>query len=203
MPLSTKFSLAMMIVAVICFLYGYISYQKYDWVIAKESADISQKGTHRFSFTSQRDAYYELVFEVERDLEAEALNCRPGVDVLDQNQCNGYFEKLLIDWSITQDGTEVASGKSNESSSGLWGSTVAKTLHRFATEQGKSYEVMAVIVEPDGSLAASQPAFKVSLDRTLHKNAFVIYSIAISIAYTIAGLAAIVWTGGFVYRWLN
>jgi hypothetical protein len=203
LSLSTKISIAILALAVSLFSYGYFSYARYAWVAAKKQIDVSNTNTHELSFISQMDSGYELELLTERNLDFKEQNCRLGIETDKKNECGDFKELLVIDWSIRQAGTEVASGKSNKSTSGFWGRrTMGKTLHRFKTEKGKKYIITAKTRVVDPALAITNPLIKVSVGRMEHKNAYVFSSLSFYASYFLGGIAVIIWLAGIIYRWL-
>ncbi|PVV13008.1 MAG: hypothetical protein B6D77_04805 [gamma proteobacterium symbiont of Ctena orbiculata] len=201
MPLATKISIVIFSLAVCAFAYGYFSYGKYDWIAAKEPINVTTNENYEISFKSQMDANYELELETERNLEFREQNCRLGIETFKKDECGKNIEKLIIQWSISEAGTKIASGKSSDTTSGFWGPNMGKTLHWFQTEKGKEYKVTAQITKTDPSLAVTNPFLKVSIGRMEHKGTFVISSLALYLSYLLAGIAVLTWLFGVVYRW--
>lgn len=201
MPLATRVSIVIFALAVCVFAYGYFSYEKYDWVAAEKPIDVAARGTYEIIFKSQMDANYELELETERNLEFREQNCRLGIETYKKDECGGNTEKLLIQWSISDGGTEIASGKSNDTTSGFWGPNIGKTLHWFQTEKDKEYKIAAEIINIDPALVVTNPSLKVSIGRMEHKGAFVISSLAFYASYFLTSIAVLIWLFVFVYRW--
>lgn len=204
MSLATKVSSIVFLLALFSFLYGYISYEKYDWVAAEKSINVAVHGEYRISFRSQMDARYELKLETERTLEFNEQSCLLGLKISDTFRCGDKIERLILQWSISEGSNEIAVGRSNESAFGFWGPTIGKTLFHFQTEKGKNYEIKAQVVNADPSLAGTDPTLKVSIGSLAHKNAAVVSSLAIYISYILASIAVLTWLVAFVNRrWIQ
>lgn len=201
MPLATKVSLVIFLLAVSMFAYGYFSYERYDWIAAEKPIDVTAHGTYEIAFKSQMNASYEFELETERNLEFREQNCRLGIETHKKDECGSSIEKLLIQWSISEDGAEIASGKSNDTTSGYWGPHIGKTLHWFQAKKDTEYTIAAEIVNIDPALVVTNPHLKVSIGRMEHKGAFVISGLAFYASYLLACIAALIWLFGFVYRW--
>ena len=201
--MSTKISVIILAFSVGLFAFGYFSYKKIDWIAVKQPIDVTKKENYVFSFTSQLDTYYSLTLETQKKLEFDELNCRLGIGT-SLDKCSSDDEKLIIQWSISHGGERLVSGKSNESTSGFWGSQeIGKTLHEFQTIKGKEYTINAKIVETDSVLDVTSPTLVVSVISLEYKRSFVTSSLIFYTSYFFAIIAVVIWVIGFIYRKLN
>lgn len=200
LSLAAKMSAIVFLLAVFSFLYGYISYEKYDWVAAEKPINVAVHGEYRISFRSQMDAKYELKLETQRAFELNEQNCLLGIKISDTFRCGDKIERLILQWSISEGSNEIAVGRSNESAFGFWGPTIGKSLYNFQTEKGKDYEIKVQVVNTDPSLAVTNPSLTISIGRSVHKDAVVVSSLAIYLSYILASIASLTWLVGFVYR---
>lgn len=204
LSLANKALSVLFVIALITFLYGYLSYERYDWVASESPINVAANGEYRISFRSQMDAQYELKLETERALELNEQNCRLGIKISDSFLCGDKKERLILKWSISDGSNEIAVGLSNESALGFWGPTIGKTLHNFRTEKGKDYTIKVQVVNTDPSLAVTNPILKVSIGSLEHKDAVVVSTLAIYISYILASIGALALLIGFVQRlWIQ
>lgn len=201
MPTTTKISITVLVLAVCVFCYGYISYERYNWLAVEQPIDLNELGEYQLSFQSQLNAGYELVLKTERKLDLKEQNCRLGLNSSARGDCAENTQQLLLAWSVFEGANKIASGKSNETKFGIWGETIGKTLHSFPTEKGQEYNIKVEVIHTDQALAATNPVLSVLIGSGVHKGAFVSRSLAFFASYLLVGIGVLVWFSGHYFRW--
>ena len=194
-----KITIGFVVFAIVVFVYGSVSYERFDWVAISKPVSMETGKDYQLSFVSQKNGYYILELDTERSLDKREQNCRLGIENYKTEECIKCPEILTIYWAIQQDGKIITEGKSTDSKSAVWGENIIKVLDSFNTIHGKEYSVNVTIKQVDKALIAANPAIRVSINSVAHKNAYVKRDLAYLVSYVLFGFALLMWFISFVY----
>lgn len=199
MVIVNKITIGFVVFAIVVFVYGSVSYERFDWVAISKPVSMVTGKDYQLSFVSQKNGYYMLELDTERSLDKREQNCRLGIENYKTEECIKYPEILTIYWAIQQDGKIITEGKSKDSRSAVWGENIIKVLDSFNTIRGKEYSVNVTIKQVDEALIPTNPAIRVSINSVAHINAFVKRDLAYLVSYVFLGLAFLMRFIVFVY----
>jgi hypothetical protein len=124
---------------------------------------ISAGGDRNIStqFRLNFDALYFIEIEAQKSLPLDQLHCLMGVEA-DAARCKGVATMIDANWSITNDGHEVAHGTSSELHSlSPESQAVNRVIGEFQGRAGHEYELRVEFAKDLSPLAAAHPRLKV------------------------------------------
>ena len=192
MLLAYKISIVFALLAVIAYARGYIVYGRFKWIAVLQPIDITTPGNYESGFVAQMSSNHAVILGTEQKLDLSEQGCRLGIETPDASECENFPQKYLISWTVLRDGEPVASGRSDETTSGSWGTEIEKTLGHFEATKGDKYKLEIQVIEPDPSLAVTNPKIKIHIGKMEYKSALVRASLAYRAGMILAGVAALI-----------
>ncbi len=178
MIIENKVAIGFLIIAFVTFIFGYVSYMRFDWVAVSKPINMETNKNYQLHFVSQKSGHYVLELDTEPTLDKREQNCRLGIENYKTEECIMFPEILIISWAIHQGEKLVAEGKSTDSKLATWGKNIIKALVSFNTVHGKEYFVDITIEQIDKALIPTNPAIRVSINGATHKDAYVVRDLA-------------------------
>ena len=181
-----RFSLGLMLVAVIFYSYAQYLWQSAVGAEKSQSILLNQVGNYDFEFIAARAENYELSLQIERDWASPTQHCLLG---LPNSNCTDIEEKLNIAWSVLTNGKMIHAGQSQKSQRGSIGPTINKVFEGFFANKDQLYNISIQVKEPDERL--NEANMVIAVNSVLRKETAIkqyFYSAIAAVFLLLAGL---------------
>ena len=199
MLLAYKISIGIALLAAIAYARGYVIYGRFKWIAVRQPIDLSASGNYESRFVAQMNSNHVVILGTRLKLEPLEQCRRLGIEISDSTDCDDFPQKYLISWSVLHQGEIVASGRSDETTAGSRGKNIEKTLGYFEATKGEMYRLEAEVIEPDPSLAMTDPEIQIHIGKMEHKSAMVRASLVYRAGTILAGVAGLIALIAFVF----
>jgi hypothetical protein len=108
------------------------------------------------TFASDLTTHFLLNLAVKPDLEKTRLHCLMGMELPIEN-CQGTRQAIHIEWTVSEDGKEIAKGDSTPRTSSYWSDVTARSIGYFKANKERNYTVTAVSLSDGGDLRKLSP----------------------------------------------
>ncbi len=109
------------------------------------------------------DVHYEIRLQSDRKLDLQEQNCLLGIETIVPEQCTDIASELLLSWRVLANNNLVASGNSDDASTGFWGIQMGKILGSFPVIHGENYEVQIQVGKTSSRLQLTNPRIKITI----------------------------------------
>lgn len=162
----------MMIAAAL--VYGWAAHQstRYKWTPVDIPFPLQAGSFKNPVFHVDLAATYVIYLSAERNLPLRELNCLLGIEKEGEKHCHETPSPLSVSWQVFARGDSVASGTSEKSKGGAWGTKVKRTIGMFRAEPNVDYTLEVHSHKNAISLQKANPHLLVSASPVVFKNYF-------------------------------
>lgn len=159
----------------LCVALSYAVGNRYNWQPVSQPVALTPGPIETAQFETNKDAYYEIAIDVNKNMDAERTECLLGIDPgQDPQRCKDMASVVDIAWTVTKNGAKVTDGSSADSREVYTSDRVGRVIGEFWGTRGSRYAV-SLKVNRDGSpLATADPRLIVKMNDEDSKNYAVI-----------------------------
>jgi hypothetical protein len=175
-----RFGLAFLSFAIFSILAALLLPATHTWTPVRVPISLTPGTITSPEFKTDLDANYEINIEVDREIDFDKLDCLLGISFM---PCSDVPSLIDMSWSVTSEGTTVATGSSADVNLGGWGPTIERTIGRFRARRGRKYVAHLNVNKDASELAVTNPRLEIGVHPSEYKGNMILAMLAATVGW--------------------